>query len=123
MKFNELGLSAELLRAVEEQGYETPTPIQREAIPHILAGHDILAGAQTGTGKTAGFTLPLLQLLKNPRIRSAATPRPDSDAHARTRCTGERKRPDLRQVLPGADDGNLRWRQRAAADHQDSARR
>ena len=65
MKFNELGLSAELLRAVEEQGYETPTPIQREAIPHILAGHDILAGAQTGTGKTAGFTLPLLQLLKN----------------------------------------------------------
>jgi ATP-dependent RNA helicase RhlE len=65
MKFNELGLSAELLRAVQEQGYETPTPIQREAIPHILAGHDILAGAQTGTGKTAGFTLPLLQLLKN----------------------------------------------------------
>jgi ATP-dependent RNA helicase RhlE len=65
MKFNELGLSAELLRAVEEHGYETPTPIQREAIPHILAGHDILAGAQTGTGKTAGFTLPLLQLLKN----------------------------------------------------------
>ena len=65
MKFNELGLSAELLRAVKEQGYETPTPIQREAIPHILEGHDILAGAQTGTGKTAGFTLPLLQLLKN----------------------------------------------------------
>jgi ATP-dependent RNA helicase RhlE len=65
MKFNELGLSAELLRAVEEQGYETPTPIQREAIPHILEGHDILAGAQTGTGKTAGFTLPILQLLEN----------------------------------------------------------
>ena len=65
MKFNELGLSAELLRAVEEQGYETPTPIQREAIPHILEGHDILAGAQTGTGKTAGFTLPMLQLLEN----------------------------------------------------------
>jgi ATP-dependent RNA helicase RhlE len=65
MKFNELGLSAELLRAVEEQGYATPTPIQREAIPHILEGHDILAGAQTGTGKTAGFTLPMLQLLEN----------------------------------------------------------
>ena len=65
MKFNELGLSAELLRAVEEQGYETPTPIQRQAIPHILEGHDILAGAQTGTGKTAGFTLPMLQLLEN----------------------------------------------------------
>mgnify|MGYP001823182972 FL=1 len=66
MKFNELGLSAELLRAVEEQGYETPTPIQREAIPRILDGHDILAGAQTGTGKTAGFTLPMLQRLENP---------------------------------------------------------
>ena len=65
MKFNELGLSAELLRAVQEQGYETPTPIQRQAIPHILEGHDILAGAQTGTGKTAGFTLPMLHLLEN----------------------------------------------------------
>jgi ATP-dependent RNA helicase RhlE len=65
MLFNELGLSADLLRAVEEQGYETPTPIQRQAIPHILEGHDILAGAQTGTGKTAGFTLPMLQRLEN----------------------------------------------------------
>ena len=65
MLFNELGLSAELLRAVADQGYETPTPIQRQAIPHILEGHDILAGAQTGTGKTAGFTLPMLQLLED----------------------------------------------------------
>ena len=63
MSFKDLGLAAELVRAVKEQGYETPTPIQREAIPHILGGHDILAGAQTGTGKTAGFTLPMLQLL------------------------------------------------------------
>ena len=65
MLFNELGLSAELLRAVADQGYETPTPIQRQAIPHILEGHDILAGAQTGTGKTAGFTLPMLQLMED----------------------------------------------------------
>ncbi len=65
MSFNELGLSAELLRSVEEQGYEKPTPIQRDAIPHILEGHDILAGAQTGTGKTAGFTLPMLQRLES----------------------------------------------------------
>ena len=65
MLFKELGLSAELLRAVEEQGYESPTPIQRQAIPHILEGHDLLAGAQTGTGKTAGFTLPMLQRLEN----------------------------------------------------------
>ena len=64
MSFENLGLSADLLRAVKEQGYETPTPIQREAIPHILEGHDILAGAQTGTGKTAGFTLPMLQRLE-----------------------------------------------------------
>jgi len=65
MLFNELGLSAELLRAVEKQGYREATPIQREAIPHILAGRDILASAQTGTGKTAGFTLPLLQRLQS----------------------------------------------------------
>jgi ATP-dependent RNA helicase RhlE len=63
MSFSQLGLSAELLRAVADQGYATPTPIQRQAIPLVLQGGDVLAGAQTGTGKTAGFTLPLLQLL------------------------------------------------------------
>src|SRR5690606_25201856 len=63
MKFEELGLSADLLRAVREQGYSEATPVQAEAIPVILQGRDVLAGAQTGTGKTAGFTLPLLQLL------------------------------------------------------------
>ena len=63
MSFETLGLSAELLRAVREHGYSQPTPIQSQAIPIILAGHDILAGAQTGTGKTAGFTLPMLQRL------------------------------------------------------------
>jgi len=65
MSFKELGLSAELLRAVNEQGYSEPTPVQRQAIPIILQGRDILAGAQTGTGKTAGFTLPMLQLLND----------------------------------------------------------
>jgi len=63
MSFDTLGLSAELLRAVKEQGYSEPTPIQRDAIPLILQGKDVLGGAQTGTGKTAGFTLPLLQRL------------------------------------------------------------
>jgi ATP-dependent RNA helicase RhlE len=63
--FNQLGLSAELLRAVEEQGYQKATPIQQRAIPLILEGRDVLAGAQTGTGKTAGFTLPLLQRLQH----------------------------------------------------------
>ena len=64
MLFNQLGLTAELLRAVEDQGYSNATPIQQQAIPPILAGQDVLAGAQTGTGKTAGFTLPLLQRLQ-----------------------------------------------------------
>ena len=63
MSFESLGLRAELLRAVSEHGYSEPTPIQLQAIPAILAGRDLLAGAQTGTGKTAGFTLPLLQRL------------------------------------------------------------
>jgi ATP-dependent RNA helicase RhlE len=61
--FDSLGLRAELLRAVADQGYTTPTPIQAQAIPVVLAGRDLLGAAQTGTGKTAGFTLPLLQRL------------------------------------------------------------
>ncbi|MCW8901114.1 MAG: DEAD/DEAH box helicase, partial [Gammaproteobacteria bacterium] len=63
MSFDSLGLSAEILRAVSEKGYTTPTPIQQQAIPLILDGRDLMGGAQTGTGKTAGFTLPLLQRL------------------------------------------------------------
>ncbi|MDR3557045.1 MAG: DEAD/DEAH box helicase [Syntrophobacteraceae bacterium] len=63
MSFKSLGLSAELLRAIADQGYSKPTPIQRQAIPVILERKDVLGGAQTGTGKTAGFALPLLQLL------------------------------------------------------------
>jgi ATP-dependent RNA helicase RhlE len=63
MSFQSLGLSAALLRAVEEQGYTEPTPIQAKVIPVVLAGRDVMAGAQTGTGKTAGFTLPLLERL------------------------------------------------------------
>jgi ATP-dependent RNA helicase RhlE len=63
MKFNDLGLEPGLLSAVAARGYDTPTPIQAAAIPPVLAGRDLLAGAQTGTGKTAAFVLPLLQLL------------------------------------------------------------
>ena len=63
-KFSELGLSKELLSAVKDQGYTKATPIQSRAIPLVLDGIDVLAGAQTGTGKTAGFTLPLLQNLQ-----------------------------------------------------------
>ncbi|WP_439105858.1 DEAD/DEAH box helicase [Congregibacter sp.] len=64
MLFKDLGLTAELLRAVEKQGYNEATPIQQQAIPLVLQGGDLLAGAQTGTGKTAGFTLPVLQRLQ-----------------------------------------------------------
>ena len=63
MSFDSLGLNPEILRAVAEQGYREPTPIQQQAIPAVLEGRDLMASAQTGTGKTAGFTLPLLQHL------------------------------------------------------------
>jgi ATP-dependent RNA helicase RhlE len=63
MSFSDLGLTPELLRALTDKGYATPTPIQSQAIPVVLAGRDVLAGAQTGTGKTAAFVLPILQQL------------------------------------------------------------
>lgn len=63
MSFDSLGLSAEILRALSEKGYDKPTPVQSQAIPFVLQGRDIMASAQTGTGKTAAFTLPILQLL------------------------------------------------------------
>src|SRR6516162_9834173 len=63
MSFSDLGLEPGLVRAVAEKGYDAPTPIQRRAIPAVLAGRDVLAGAQTGTGKTAAFVLPILQRL------------------------------------------------------------
>ena len=71
MSFSSLGLSDALVRAVTEQGYTTPTPIQRQAIPAVLAGGDLLAGAQTGTGKTAGFVLPMLQRLAKQTVAAS----------------------------------------------------
>src|ERR1700683_2891613 len=62
-QFSDLGLAAPLLRALSQEGYETPTPIQIQAIPFVLAGRDLLGIAQTGTGKTAAFALPILQRL------------------------------------------------------------
>ena len=76
MHFTDLGLKAELLRAVSEQGYDTPTPIQQKAIPAVMTGQDLMATAQTGTGKTAGFTLPILHRLANtPNTRTSRRPR------------------------------------------------
>jgi superfamily II DNA/RNA helicase len=70
MKFSELGLSEKVLKAVEASGYDTPTPIQEQAIPYALQGRDVLGIAQTGTGKTAAFTLPMLSLLERGRARA-----------------------------------------------------
>ena len=82
MRFTDLGLSPEILRALEAQGYTSPTPIQSKAIPAVLAGHDVMACAQTGTGKTAGFTLPILQRLQA-NSKTRATSRSQSGAGPR----------------------------------------
>lgn len=76
LNFNELGLSEPILRAINDAGYTTPTPIQSKAIPQVLSGGDLLAGAQTGTGKTAGFTLPILHLLSQKPLTEVAKGRP-----------------------------------------------
>lgn len=70
MTFEDLGLGPEILKAVEERGYTTPTPIQAQAIPHILMMRDVVGLAQTGTGKTAGFTLPMIEILSGGRARA-----------------------------------------------------
>jgi ATP-dependent RNA helicase RhlE len=106
MSFETLGLKPELLRAVADKGYTVPTPIQLQAIPAVLAGGDVLAGAQTGTGKTAGFTLPLLQKLgarggRNPRAL-VLTPTRELAAQVAQSITDYGKYGDLRtQVIFG----------------------
>src|SRR5579872_1312902 len=70
MNFSELGLSAEVLKAVADAGYTAPTPIQEQAIPYVLMGRDVLGCAQTGTGKTASFTLPMIDILASGRARA-----------------------------------------------------
>ncbi len=95
MSFDSLGLAPELLRAVAREGYTEPTPVQAEAIPHVLARRDVLAGAQTGTGKTAAFVLPILQLLHENR----PTPR-HPIREARTRRHSFAARPQIASGLP-----------------------
>jgi ATP-dependent RNA helicase RhlE len=74
--FNDLGLADPILRAINDAGYTTPTPIQAKAIPQVLSGGDLLAGAQTGTGKTAGFTLPILHILSQKQMSDLGKGRP-----------------------------------------------
>ena len=70
MSFSDLGLSEELLKAISDAGYTDPTPIQAQAIPQVLMGRDILGCAQTGTGKTASFTLPMIDILASGRAKA-----------------------------------------------------
>jgi ATP-dependent RNA helicase RhlE len=95
MSFESLGLAPELLRAVAREGYTEPTPVQAEAIPQVLARRDVLAGAQTGTGKTAAFVLPILQLLHQNR----PTPR-HPIRETRTRRHSFAARPQIASGLP-----------------------
>ena len=95
MSFESLGLAPELLRAVAREGYTEPTPVQAEAIPHVLERRDLLAGAQTGTGKTAAFVLPILQLLRENR----PSPR-HPIREARTRRHSFAPRPQIASGLP-----------------------
>ncbi|MEJ0072375.1 MAG: DEAD/DEAH box helicase [Pseudomonadota bacterium] len=96
MTFEQFNLSPVLVRAVAEHGYTTPTPVQRDAIPLALAGRDLIASAQTGTGKTAAFLLPALERLQNPEAGPAqhtARPGPDPDSRARPTRSWPRARP------------------------------
>ena len=68
--FADLGLSAEILRAIEDSGYSSPTPIQEKAIPKVLEGRDVLGIAQTGTGKTGAFTIPMIEILSRGRAKA-----------------------------------------------------
>jgi ATP-dependent RNA helicase RhlE len=88
MSFDNLGLTPELLLAVAHEGYTEPTPVQAETIPLVLDGRDVLAGAQTGTGKTAAFVLPILQMLNanRPRARHPIGPRPQGATGLPIRC-------------------------------------
>ena len=110
MKFNDLGLEPGLLSAVAERGYDTPTPIQAAAIPPVLAGRDLLAGAQTGTGKTAAFVLPLLQLLqasagRAPRVLILAPTRElAAQIHEMIRAYGANKKLRSRVIFGGVGE-------------------
>ena len=76
MTFEELGLSPTILQAIAEVGYQQPTPIQAQAIPVVLMGRDVLGCAQTGTGKTAGLTLPMIEILSSGRAKARMPPSP-----------------------------------------------
>ena len=103
MTFAELDLHPTLLQAVEAAGYNEPTPIQEKAIPLALAGRDLVASANTGTGKTAAFVLPALQKLKTPRTPGNFGPRVLLSLDPRTGDPDPGRRPQVFQVRPRPD--------------------
>ena len=116
MTFEDLGLNAALLKAVAGEGYQTPTPIQQQSIGHVLAGRDLLGVAQTGTGKTAAFALPILQRLgdQGPDKHTGARPqstRAGALADARAGDADRRQFCHLWPTHRTAADGDLRRRQ------------
>ncbi len=99
MSFDALGLTPELLRAVADQGYTEPTPVQSEAIPLVLARRDLLAGAQTGTGKTAAFVLPMLQILNGERTPGWKADGAAPDPRQAERDRRDAARPPIRALV------------------------
>ena len=99
-QFTDLGLAKPLLKALADEGYTTPTPIQAQAIPARAAGRDLLGIAQTGTGKTAAFALPILQRLADNRrpAPAARLPRAGAQPHPRTGQPDRRELPHLRRA-------------------------
>jgi hypothetical protein len=128
MRFDELGLAPELLRAIADQGYTEPTPIQAQAIPVVLAGKDLMGGAQTGTGKTAAFHAAAAAAhpgLRQPQPFACPPPgtRTDAGADARTGDPGPRIGEDLQQARTDQERLRFRWRRHQAADRRDPLRR
>ena len=124
MSFRNLGLDAKILHAVQEAGYTEPTPIQTAAIPPMLAGHDLIGIAQTGTGKTAAFTLPILTRLAAPPVPGQRRgTRVLVVAPTRELVAADRgKRAGLRETSAAARRHGLRRRGRTAADSRAAGR-
>ena len=127
MMFRALGLAEPLLRAVAGEGYTVPTPIQSEAIPHVIAGHDLLGCAQTGTGKTAAFALPILHRLSLAPRREEGTRPSDSRlgpfSHSRVSRPNRREFSVVRASYRVAEDRGFRRRRTEPTDASPATRR
>ena len=123
MGFSELDLSPEVLQAVSDAGYTTPTPIQEQAIPHVKSARDVLGCAQTGTGKTASFVLPMIDMLAAGRVAGADAALADPRTDARAGDPGRRVVRALRQIPPPDDGAADRRRKLCRSGAQARSRR